>query len=171
MTEEELFARREQLTEALGVYIAKQEQLAPVAARIYAMLILNCRQGMTFDQLVENLGASKSTVWTHLCMLEANERIDYFTKPGDRKRYYKLISNRLMQFIDEKIERCKTEIKMQDEIIAYKKEANKVWKNDPEKQCDFNFNENMKTFLEESISSFHRLKDNLTNNQENPNND
>lgn len=165
MTEKELLAKREQMIERLGVYIEKGEQLAPVASRIFATLVLNCRQGMTFEQLVESLGASKSTVSTHLNMMETNERIDYFTKPGDRKRYYKPASNRLMRFINEKIERCEADMKIQGEIITYKQQANEVWKDHPEKYCDLQFNQDFQIFLNESITAFKRLKENLTKNQ------
>ncbi len=165
MTEEELLARRAQLIERLGVYVEKKEQLAPVASRIYATLVTLCDKGMTFEQLVESLGASKSTVWTHLNLLESTERIEYFTKSGDRKRYYRPAANRLKQFIDEKIAQFEADIKIQSEILAYKQEANEFWKNNPEKHCDLQFNQNILAFMKEANSAFKKLKMNLTDNQ------
>ena len=164
-TEAALLTERNQLIERLGVQLEKEDQLAPVAARIVATLMLACKQGVTFEQLVDELGASKSTICTHLNTLEASGRLEYFTKPGDRKRYYMPASNRLMRFIADKIAQCDAAVLMQQEIIGYKERVNRHWKQAPEKQCATDINYNLKIFMEESAHVFQRLKKNLTKNQ------
>ena len=69
----------------MGVHIETREQLAPLAARIIATLVLKGKKGETFENLVCELNASKSTIFTHLTTLQASNRITYYTKSGDRK--------------------------------------------------------------------------------------
>ena len=76
------------LVEKLGVLLEKKEQLAPVAARIKSYIILKGKSGTTFEDLVSDLCASKSTISTHLNHLHDLKKIVYFTKPGDRKKYF-----------------------------------------------------------------------------------
>jgi HTH-type transcriptional regulator, glycine betaine synthesis regulator len=46
--------------------------------------------GMTFDDIVKFLNASKSSISNSLNYFLQRNRIVYFTKPGDRKRYFKI---------------------------------------------------------------------------------
>lgn len=161
MTEEELDVEKKRLVERLGVFIEKKDQLAPVAARILATLILTCKQGVTFEQLVIDLEASKSTISTHLNTLQASEMISYCTKPGDRKRYFIMTPDRLLQFIDEKLETWEKDKKMHYEVIEYKNKVNEIHENDSEKQCDVTFSVNFLTFLDEATAAFSKLKTNL----------
>jgi DNA-binding transcriptional regulator GbsR (MarR family) len=168
MTEQELEIKKDKLIERVGVHLEKVDQLAPVAARILATLVLTCRQGVTFEQLVTDLGASKSTICTHLNMLEAKGNIDYFTKPGDRKRYFIITSNRLIQFIDEKLAKWETDKVLHKELIAYKENVNDVFKDEPEKQCDLSFHTNFLAFLEDATTTFQKLKTNLVKDNQKP---
>lgn len=161
MTEEELNAEKKLLVEQLGVYIEKKDQLAPVAARILATLILTCKQGVTFDQLVVDLEASKSTVSAHLNTLQTNGLVNYCTKPGDRKRYFVMTPNRLLQFIDEKLMLWEKDKEMHKKLIEYKNHVNQLHKNEPEQQCDLSFHTNFLTFLDEATAAFSKLKTNL----------
>jgi DNA-binding transcriptional regulator GbsR (MarR family) len=68
----------------------KQEHLAPIAARIFATLLIYKEKGITFEDLVDFLEASKSTISTNLKTLQNLELIEFFTKSGDRKKYYYL---------------------------------------------------------------------------------
>ena len=168
MTEEELRIEKKKLVEELGVYIEKKDQLAPVAARILATLILTCKQGVTFEQLVTDLEASKSTVSSHLNTLQASGSINYCTKPGDRKRYFILTPDRLLQFIDEKLEMWEKDKKMHHEVIEYKNKVNELYKNNPENQCDITFSTNFLTFLDEATAAFSKLKTNLCKKNQTP---
>ncbi|HET8809776.1 MAG TPA: winged helix-turn-helix domain-containing protein [Flavobacteriaceae bacterium] len=161
MTEQELQTQKDQLIELVGVHVEKEKNMAPLAARILATLIVTCKQGATFEQLVADLGASKSTICTHLNNLEASGLIDYFTKPGDRKRYFIMTPNRLIQFIDEKVAKWEDDKTLHKELINYKTNVNEVYKNEPEKQCELNFHYNFLTFLDEATKVFTKLKNNL----------
>lgn len=161
MTVEELEAERRKLVEQLGVYMEKEDQMPPVAARIVATLILTCKQGTTFDQLVHDLEASKSTVSAHLNTLTSNGLINYITRPGDRKRYFIMTPNRLIQFIEEKLAKWETDMAIHKKLIDFKTNANEVYKDQPEKQCELKFHHNFLTFLEEATEVFTKLKTNL----------
>src|SRR5690554_7773476 len=75
--------------------------MAPVAARILGTLILTGKQGITFENLVCELGASKSTISTHLTTLQATNRITYYTKSGDRKKYSSFIPKLLIKSMED----------------------------------------------------------------------
>ncbi len=83
---------REELVELFGVFFETTHHLPPLGSRILANLIVDSRGNhITFDELVERMGASKSSVSTNLNLLLKLGKITYFTLPGDRKKYYKPI--------------------------------------------------------------------------------
>ena len=88
MNQEELEETKKLLIERLGVHIECKDQLAPLAARILATLVLTGKKGATFEDLVTGLQASKSTISTHLNTLQSNKNITYYTICGDRKKYF-----------------------------------------------------------------------------------
>jgi DNA-binding transcriptional regulator GbsR (MarR family) len=56
--------------------------------RIMSLLIVCDEPELTFDQIRELLGISKSTTSSALNTLMLTQRVIYRTKPGDRKRYF-----------------------------------------------------------------------------------
>jgi DNA-binding transcriptional regulator GbsR (MarR family) len=112
------------LVERFGMFMEKQENLTPIAARIFATLFMNKENGATFDDLVHFLGASKSTISTNLQNLTKSNMIVYHTKPGDRKKYYTLSPVGFVSRIEEKIANYKTEHLLVGQILEYKKTAN-----------------------------------------------
>ncbi|UJH90021.1 ArsR family transcriptional regulator [Antarcticibacterium sp. 1MA-6-2] len=84
---EGLEKQKMELIEQLGVQL-ENDNLAPLAARVMATLILNGKQGVTFEKLVNELNASKSTISTHLEQLQVTNKIKYFTKPKRKKEIF-----------------------------------------------------------------------------------
>ncbi|CAN0583486.1 unnamed protein product, partial [Ectocarpus sp. 12 AP-2014] len=78
------------LIEELGVYFETEYDLPPLAARIFANLVVTDEDGLTFDDCLEKRGASKSSISTSLNLLQQIGFINYFTKSRDRKRYFKV---------------------------------------------------------------------------------
>lgn len=109
------------LVEKLGVHLEEVDNFAPLAARIVALVILNGKKGTTFDQLVDNLCASKSTISTHLTHLQSLKKLSYFTKTGDRKKYFVVSRDRILQNIDDMITMWSTQKNLHEEIKEYKK--------------------------------------------------
>lgn len=86
----DLTKEREELVELFGVFFETTHHLPPLGARILGTLIVDSKSSCTtFEELVERMGASKSSISTNLNLLLKLGKITYFTMPGDRKKYYK----------------------------------------------------------------------------------
>ncbi len=98
----EIEKEKAELIEMFGVFFENTHHLPPLASRILGNLILDgCKTGLTFEDLVERMSASKSTVSTSLNLLLKTEKITYYTLSGDRKKYFKPspFSNRLQMYL------------------------------------------------------------------------
>ena len=62
--------------------------LSPASARVDALLTVADSVELTFDQIREALELSKSATSNAINNLLMLKRIEYKTKPGDRKRYF-----------------------------------------------------------------------------------
>lgn len=151
MSKEELEIQRKQLVEVLGIYFERERQIAPLAARILASLVINGTCGTTFDQLVTDLEASKSTISTHLTALEGQQWISYFTKTGDRKRYYTMLPGYINRKISALTSQWNKEIDLQKQIIDYKTEFNNLY---PEQHYPLQAHFQSLKFLEEAVTYF-----------------
>ena len=154
---EELEKQKEELIEQLGVQF-ENDNLAPLAARVMATLILNGKQGITFDKLVCSLNASKSTISTHLEHLQATNKVKYFTKTGDRKRYFIINPDLMLNVIDEMIAKWEAETLIHEKILAYKKKYNEVCIQDQEFKFDLEFQKDVLAFLSEATTAIQKLK-------------
>merc|ERR1712173_391573 len=151
ITMENLEKRKLALVEKLGIFLEKKEQIAPVAARIFSFIILTGKQGTTFDDLVTNLCASKSTISTHLNHLQDLKKLEYFTKPGDRKKYFIVNVDTMLQSIDNMLKEWKGEKQLHEEVKAYKVDVNTIL--DQEHQFEFGYHDSSIEFLSGAISS------------------
>ena len=110
---------KQKLIEEAGLHFEKTQNLAPLAARIYAIMILSPNDGHTFEEIMMITDASKSSVSTQLNLLMQTKKVDYFTKPGDRKRYFKASRAYLRNTLKEYLENISEEIKMVEKIIKF----------------------------------------------------
>lgn len=148
---------KEDLVERLGVFMEQKEQLAPVAARILSYIILTGKAGTTFDDLVRDLCASKSTISTHLNHLADLKRILYFTKTGDRKKYYTINEDSIIQSIDAMTESWILQKELHLEIREYKEKTNQL-KNDYTSKFNLDFHDTYIKFLDEVTKAVSTLK-------------
>ncbi|NJB83759.1 GbsR/MarR family transcriptional regulator [Wenyingzhuangia aestuarii] len=150
-----------QLIEKLGVHFEQKEKIAPVAARIKSYIILNGKKGTTFEELVEKLCASKSTISTHLTHLQGSNKITYFTKIGDRKKYFILNPDSIIQNIDEMVSTWTHQRDLHSEVKEFKEEMN----HDLEKieKFDLDFHNDYVEFLNQTITSVLELRKKLIN--------
>lgn len=148
---------KEDLVERLGVFMEQKEQLAPVAARILSYIILTGKAGTTFDDLVRDLCASKSTISTHLNHLADLKRILYFTKTGDRKKYYTINEDSIIQSIDAMTESWILQKELHLEIREYKQKTNQL-KNDYTSKFNLDFHDTYIEFLDEVTKAVSTLK-------------
>lgn len=93
---------REQLIEMFGLHFELLYHLPPLGSRILGLLIVDgCKNGLTFDEIVSKMGASKSSISTNVNLLLKMGKINYHTIPSDRKKYFKSspFSERLQNYI------------------------------------------------------------------------
>lgn len=157
----EICKQKQGLIEKLGVAIEQKDQLAPVAARILAYIILTGKVGTTFEDLVSKLCASKSTISTHLNHLADLKKVLYFTKPGDRKKYYTINHDNILQNIEEMLASWNSQKELHLEIKAYKEEANRL-RNEETSKFELDFHDDYIEFLEEATQSISKLKSKIT---------
>lgn len=82
-----LSKKQQELIEKIGIYF--EQSMQPTAARILALLIVSSQESFSFDEIREILKLSKSATSNGLSFLLSINKIEYYTKPGDRKRYFK----------------------------------------------------------------------------------
>ncbi|MFD2543065.1 GbsR/MarR family transcriptional regulator [Lacinutrix gracilariae] len=153
------------LVEKLGVHLENREQIAPVAARILAYIILTGKSGATFEDMVSVLCASKSTISTHLNHLQDLNKIEYFTKTGDRKKYFIINKNTIIQHVDRMISHWDEERAIHLEIKSYKEIQNEVKIKNEEEKFDLSFHNDYVKFVDEATASVKELREKLINNQ------
>ena len=146
------------------MHLEKREQLAPVAARILAYIILTGKKGTTFEDMVTILRASKSTISTHLNHLQDLKKIVYFTKTGDRKRYFIINKDMIVQHIDTMINEWQEVKALHLEIKKYKETINTQKTKNEEEKFDLNFHNDYIKFLDEASMSIEQLRKKLTDN-------
>lgn len=158
---DQLEQQKKELIEKLGVRMEKNHQVAPLAARILSTLVLSGEQGVTFDEMVRHLCAGKSTISNHLDHLQVSRKIEYFTKPGDRKRYFVISPNLMIQVIDETAAAWEAEEVIQKEILDYKKNMNQINQDSEHPLFDLEFQENLLTYISEATTAIKKLKEKI----------
>lgn len=162
MNKSDLEKEKTRLVEKLGVQFEKEYQLAPVAARIFATAIVTGKKGITFDQLVKDLNAGKSTVSCHLEHLQATNRIEYYTKTGDRKRYFVVKPDLMEKYIEEMTAKWEAQRCIHKEVLEFKIQSNELNKEDP--PFDLEFQKSLLDFLDEATAAVNKLKKNIATN-------
>ena len=150
------------LVEKLGVLLENKEQLAPVAARIKSYIILKGKSGTTFEDLVSDLCASKSTISTHLNHLQDLKKIVYFTKPGDRKKYFTINKDSICLGIDALVESWSSEKELHLEIKKYKESINNSGTIEEDEKFELDFHDDYIQFIDEVTKSVLKLRSKIT---------
>lgn len=118
---EALQKEREELIEMFGIHFELLYNLPPLGSRILGLLIIDgCKTGVTFEEIVVKMKASKSFVSTNLNLLLKMDKITYYTLSGDRKKYFKPspFSERLTNYI----KLLDFEKKIIDKLITYREQ-------------------------------------------------
>jgi|SRR5690606_9329289 len=112
---------KQELIEILGIHLEGEHKVPPLAARIYAILILTAEEGLTFEDILERSAASKSSVSTSLNLLLSTGMISYFTKHGDRRRFFssKKDKNYFLTKLKENLKRLEAEKNIIDLMEGY----------------------------------------------------
>ena len=113
-----------ELAEELGLHLEQRQQLPPLASRIYAILVLSSDEGFTFDELISITQASKSSVSTNVSLLVQLNFVEYYTKPGKRKRYFRGTGNYLLKVLQDYSQVIDKELSLVSKINQFNKNHN-----------------------------------------------
>ena len=115
---------KKRLIEEVGLHFQEGHNLSPLAGRIFALLVLSKKKGFSFEQMVEITGASKSSVSTNINLLVQMKFVEYYTKPGDRKRFFRMTKNNLRVSLEEKLADLEKELLIVEKINNFNCENN-----------------------------------------------
>ncbi|TYB78158.1 hypothetical protein ES677_08860 [Bizionia gelidisalsuginis] len=109
------------LTEEVGLLIEKRLHLTPLAARIYTTLLLSSEEGLTFEDIIRVHQASKSSVSNNLKILVNLHYVAYYTKFGERKRYFRMSEFYVKTAMERHTELFEQELYIINKVTAYNK--------------------------------------------------
>ncbi len=112
-------AEKSRLIEEIGLSFQDKNHFTPLAARIYAIMILSRGEGFTFEELTSFTEASKSSVSTNLNLLVQLKYVEFFTKSGDRRRYFRSTRNYLTLTLQEHKIKVEEELQLVGKINSY----------------------------------------------------
>lgn len=98
ISEEERITKQRELVETMG-RLTNQGGGTSLAGRIIGLLSFLDKEEFTFEEIVDELKISKSSVSTTINHLMETDKIEYITYPGDRKRYFRIKVNTRKNFL------------------------------------------------------------------------
>lgn len=111
-----------ELIEKIGIYF--EQSMQPAAARILALLIVADQEAFSFDRIRETLNLSKSATSNGINFLLSVKKIEYFTKSGERKRYFKWSPSNTIGHFKEGIEKILGLSSLFEETLNQKTDKN-----------------------------------------------
>lgn len=115
---------KDAIVQKLSLHFEDVHSLPPLAAKIYALLVVAEQSSYTFDDILEYTSASKSSVSEQLNSLIDKGKIEFETKPGSRKRHFKTNRNYLTDTLKEYKIQIEKEIAVLNELICYRADKN-----------------------------------------------
>lgn len=85
----QLSDKKLKLIEELGIHNEKSG-MQPAASRVFALLMISDENELTFEEIYETLNISKSAGSNAINLLIDTHRVEYITRPGERKRYFRI---------------------------------------------------------------------------------
>ncbi|WP_276133951.1 GbsR/MarR family transcriptional regulator [Polluticoccus soli] len=90
------------LIEEFGVF-HEQNGMQPAAGRVIALLFISDNVELTFEEIYETLHMSKSAASNAINFLLSTNRIEYITKPGERRRYFRVKAQNITDVIQRSL--------------------------------------------------------------------
>ena len=156
---------KQELIEMYGIHFEHQYNISPLAARILGVLIIDgCKSGVTFEELVAKMKASKSSISTNLNLLQKMDLINYFTVSGDRKKYFKAapLSERLKNYLNL----IDSEKLLVEKIITYREKNISCTQENINLQNSYAYKEHLIKVEEVLNNSINKFKEIETQNQQ-----
>ncbi|MDF2454501.1 MAG: hypothetical protein K0R51_494 [Cytophagaceae bacterium] len=95
---------QKRLIEKLGVFFEGQGR-TPAEARIIGLLLVGDQLELTLEEIQQTLSISKSAVNNAINVLLLTQQLEYVTKPGDRKKYYRSKIEQWMSHVEQHVEK------------------------------------------------------------------
>jgi DNA-binding transcriptional regulator GbsR (MarR family) len=111
--------------------------LTPAAAKVFALLMVTDVAQLTFDEIRETLGISKSAASAAINYLLTIKKIEYVTHLGDRKRYFKPRISNLHEDLPLIVDNIQSAIGIYKDILAQRPNATKEHNEGMAKLIDF----------------------------------
>jgi len=92
--------KQRELVEAMG-RLTNRGGGTLLAGRILGLLSFLDKEEFTFEEIVDELKISKSSVSTTINHLMETDKIEYITYPGERKRYFRIKVNTRKKFLQD----------------------------------------------------------------------
>lgn len=115
---------QKQLIEEIGLVNEERLGLSPLASRIYALLAISSDEGITFDEIREIIQTTKSSTSVNINVLTQLNYAEYHTKPGDRKRYFRMARNYQQQALERYHQSLENDTALVEKINTYNKVHN-----------------------------------------------
>ena len=116
--------KKKELIERIGIFV-EGSGLPPVVARIIGLLLISGKQELTFEEIYDSLEISKSAASNAINLLLRTHKVEYITKPGDRKRYFKVGITQWENILKEKIQVLPLYVLLLKEIQSQRDQSNK----------------------------------------------
>ena len=96
--------KQRELIERYGVFMDRSSSgFSPVESRIIGLLIISDIIELTFEEIQNILSISKGATSNAINRLLKLEKIEYITKPGERKRYFRIALDRMEERTKEQL--------------------------------------------------------------------
>lgn len=128
--------KQKALIQKFGVFFEKNG-LSPAQARIVGLLMICDRAELTFEEIYQTLQLSKSAVSTALSSLQMMGRIEYYTKPGDRKRYFFVNPIKTESDNNAILDRLSGTADLYREILSARSKSNPKYNSDLKRWIEF----------------------------------
>ncbi len=106
---------QKELIERIGVFY-EQQGLPPAVARVIGLLMVSDQLELTFEEIYTLLKISKSAASNAINLLLNTHRIEYITKPGDRRRYFKVRFEQWEKMLKERMQFFSSHVSLLKEI-------------------------------------------------------
>lgn len=121
-----LSEKQRELIEEFGIY-QENNGFQPAVARVMGLLLVSDRAELTFDEISETLGISKSATSNALNMMLNTGHIEYTTFSGDRKRYFRIKSSNWQEFFSKKMEDLSVLNVLLKRVLEVRKRDNPIY--------------------------------------------
>jgi len=132
----QLTEKQKELIEIIGVF-HEQNGLQPALGRIIGLMMVVDTAEVTFDEIVESLSLSKSAVSSALTLLQTQNKVEYITKHGKRKRYFRLKKANWEQELKKGISSGLQFSTILDQVLAIRNDENPEYNKHLENVRDF----------------------------------